>query len=67
MAKRSETSGSKRALRCIGVGVLSHEEWRDTCSALSTLARRCAVGVVVLVVALLALNAFAASMGYGSF
>lgn len=29
--------------------------------------RRCAVGVVVLVVALLALNALAASMGFGSF
>lgn len=36
-------------------------------AALRGLLRRMVVGVVVLVVALLALNAFAASMGYGSF
>lgn len=48
-------------------GECSRPWTREDRRALSTLARRMAVGVVVLVVALLALNALAASMGYGSF
>lgn len=59
-------SGVDRALRCFGVGVISHEAWKEIDAVLLRILKRAAVGAFVLLAAVLVLNSCAAAMGYGA-